>query len=155
MSAAHHVSEPAERTPAEYPLEYEAFRQMTQDAYLRYARVRTGDETSAARSVAQMFAELTNQWEDTLRSACPAAAVWKLLSSAVEDQFPCGTACEPQPRSLLSSAETDTVVLHRHLGLTIEETAALMGVERPSVRALLRSAARSAVPCPGRVGERS
>ncbi|MFE4613234.1 hypothetical protein ACFRK5_33575 [Streptomyces niveus] len=133
-----------ERTPSEYRLEYHAFRQMHQQPYLRYARLRTGDADRAARTVSRTFAALCARWPDTLSSACPAAAAWEILSTAVGGEGQCGTGPERRDSCLLTAAQADAVRLTHHLGFSVEETAALTGMDNRAVRGLLRTAGRIA-----------
>ncbi|MEV8391794.1 MULTISPECIES: hypothetical protein [unclassified Streptomyces] len=133
-----------EQASREYPLEYDAFRQLNQQPYLRYACLRTGDPVRAERSVSLAFAALYARWPDTLRSPCPAAAAWEILHTAVDVEGQYGRNAEPQLPCVLTAAQADAVRLHDHLGLSVYKTAALMGTEEDSVRALLRSAARTA-----------
>ncbi|MFD4117528.1 hypothetical protein ACFWSJ_29280 [Streptomyces niveus] len=133
-----------ERTPSEYRLEYHAFRQMHHQPYLRYARLRTGDADRAARTVSRTFAALCARWPDTLSSACPAAAAWEILSNAVGGEGRCGDGLERQGSCLLTAAQADAVRLTQYLGLSVEETAALTGMDVRAVRGLLRTAGRFA-----------
>jgi hypothetical protein len=157
-------------TPLEHPLEYDAFCQMHRQPYLAYARLRTGDARRAAASVTRTFAALCTRWPETLRSACPAAAAWEILHTAVGAEAgngdgvdstrrppgagagcatadgpatgPAPTAAPPHDCGL-TAPQADAVRLHRHLGVTVQDTAALMGRDDHAVRALLRSADRT------------
>ncbi|MFD8118956.1 hypothetical protein [Streptomyces microflavus] len=130
-------------TPREHPLEYDAFRQLCERPYLEYARLRTGDGTRAARSVSRAFADLCAHWSDMLRSACPAAYAWEILNAAVDGEDVNGTVGSPRLPCHLTAAQADAVRLHHHLGLNLQKTAALLGTDDQSVRAVLRSAART------------
>lgn len=136
--------------PFGHSLEYEAFRQLYERPYLAYARLRTGDAGRAAQAVTEAFAALASQWQKALRSECLAADAWNILNTAV------GVAVEFRPggsqrRCHLTTVQADAVRLHHRLGLTLQNTAALMGTDDHTVRAALSSAARTVCtvsPCP-------
>ncbi|MEV7644251.1 hypothetical protein AB0O32_30435 [Streptomyces rubiginosohelvolus] len=138
------------QTPSDHSLEYNAFRQLYERPYLAYAHLRTGDAGRAAQAVAEAFTALSSRWTQALRSECLAADAWSILNTAV------GVAVEFRPdgsqrRCHLTTVQADAVRLHHRLGLTLQETAALMGTDDHTVRAALSSAARtvcSASPCP-------
>ncbi|OON80077.1 hypothetical protein [Streptomyces tsukubensis] len=127
------------------PLDYQAFRQMTQRAYLRYARARTGDSATAERSVHAAFGELSKRWAEVLRSSCPAAVAWDILSRAVATHEDGRVDPRLQRGALLrlTGPQADAVLLHRQLRLTAAEAADLMGIRTSSLRALLRTAERA------------
>ncbi|MFK0132325.1 RNA polymerase sigma factor [Streptomyces rubiginosohelvolus] len=137
------------QVPPVHSLEYDAFRQLYERPYLAYARLRTGDAGSATQVVVEAFAALSARWAEALRSECLAADAWNILNTAV------GVATELHPgsqrRCHLTTVQADAVRLHHRLGLTLQDTAALMGTDDHTVRAALSSAARivcSASSCP-------
>ncbi|NEB89025.1 hypothetical protein G3I43_33415 [Streptomyces anulatus] len=136
------------QAPSDHLLEYDAFRQLYERPYLAYARLRTGDAGRAAQAVVEAFTALSARWAEALRSECLAADAWNILNSAVGVATGCGPA---QRRCHLTTVQADAVRLHRHLGLTLHDAAALMGTDEHTVRAALSSAARTlctASPCP-------
>ncbi|MFD5983769.1 hypothetical protein [Streptomyces cyaneofuscatus] len=137
------------QAPSDHCLEYDAFRQLYERPYLAYARLRTGDAGRAAQAVAEAFTALSSGWAEALRSECLAADAWNILNTAV------GVAAQFRPGSQrhchLTTVQADAVRLHHRLGLTLQDTAALMGTDNHTVRAALSSAARTvcpANPCP-------
>ncbi|MFI0260585.1 hypothetical protein ACH4OW_16295 [Streptomyces sp. NPDC017056] len=129
-------------TPMCFRLEYMAFRQMHHGPYLHYARVRTGDRAQAEQCVVAAFDALSTHWPMALRSNCPAAVAWSLLSREVDGRANCRARHAWSVHCLLEAAQADTVLLHHHLGLSVDKTAALMGLPDYAVRSLLRSAER-------------
>ncbi|WP_371792954.1 hypothetical protein OG285_31980 [Streptomyces sp. NBC_01471] len=129
--------------PAAFCLEYSAFRDLHLDWYLRYAYVRTGEWTRAAHCVEAALDDLSAGWATALRSACPAARAWQMLRDQAGEQTTCAEGHSWSIHCLLHDAQADTVLLHHRLGLSIKQTAGLMGVDEHAVRALLRSAERA------------
>ncbi|MEU7040784.1 hypothetical protein [Streptomyces varsoviensis] len=135
------------RPPSSSSLEYAAFHELHHASYLRYARLRTGDQATAARAVDAAFAHLASAWPDVLRSACPAALAWQVLGRTVVTHTDCrrpSALCEIYHR--LEDRQADVVLLRRHLGLSGEAAAALMGIDPSLLYALLRVAERAAPP---------
>ncbi|MET8658429.1 hypothetical protein [Streptomyces griseus] len=136
--------------PAQHFLEYDAFRQLCEKPYLEYARLRTGDAARAAQSVARAFAALSARWTEALHSPCLAADAWDILTAAVGPQNQCDLSTDPGHHCDLTAVQADAVRLHHRLGLTVQDTAALMGIDPQTVAGALRSAARNgctARPC--------
>ncbi|MFJ4967006.1 hypothetical protein ACIP6P_31935 [Streptomyces sp. NPDC088729] len=138
------------RAPAQHFLEYDAFRQLCEKPYLEYAKLRTGDAARAAQSVARAFAALSARWTEALHSPCLAADAWNILSAAVGPQNRCDLSTDLRHHCDLTAAQADAVRLHHRLGLTVRDTAALLGTDPHTVTGALRSAARNgctARPC--------
>lgn len=142
------------RLPAVSTLEFMAFRQIHQEAYCRYALARTGDERTADESVCAAFDDLAAQWPMALSSACAAATAWEILGDAVACHTECVTAATWAGHCLLERAQADVVLLHRRLGLTVKQAAALMGLGDHVVRALLRTAERALRAMPFSIADR-
>ncbi|GAA0488414.1 hypothetical protein GCM10009544_56980 [Streptomyces stramineus] len=96
--------------------------------------------------MAVAFGELDTAWALALRSPCPAAFAWRLLSRAVTRQVPAPPRRAVRPSPAAEEPLADAVLLRDGLGMSIEETAALMGTDGPCVRALLRKAERVSEP---------
>ncbi|MFJ8676353.1 hypothetical protein [Streptomyces sp. NPDC093589] len=135
-------------------LEYTAFRELHLDWYLRYAYVRTGEWTRATHCVEAAFDALSSGWTTVLRSECPAARAWQLLREQAGERTTCSEGHSWSVHCLLRDAQADTVLLHHHLGLSIKQTAGLMGIDDHAVRALLRSAERAIEQFPPCVSSR-
>lgn len=129
---------PARPTPTG-PLDYLAFRQLHHDPYLKYASHRLTSRDAAQQAVDAAFSELAAQWLTALRSPSPAAVAWSLLQHAVANA-PSRTDTPPHA---LPSQQSDAVLLHRRLGLTVEEAAALMGIDRAALITHLALARRA------------
>ncbi|MEV0281150.1 hypothetical protein AB0I22_32845 [Streptomyces sp. NPDC050610] len=133
------------RPPSASPVDYAAFHELHHDYYLHYACLRTGDEAAAAQAVEAAFAQLAATWPDVLRSACPAALAWRVLGRTVVIHTDCrrrSALCEIYRR--LEGRQADVVLLRRHLGLSAETAAGLMGIDPSLLYALLRVAERAA-----------
>lgn len=132
-----------ERTPTAYGLEYAAFRELHEDVYVRYAHIRTDNSTRASRCVEAVFDTLCTRWPATLSSDCPAARAWFLLREQAGRHTDCTAGHAWSVHCLLPDPQADTVLLHCQLGLSVAQTADLMGVPDHTVRALLRGAQRA------------
>lgn len=128
--------------PLAFSLEYDAFRELHLDVYLRYARVRTGEWGRATRCVSSALESLRLCWTTILRSDRPAARAWKLLSEQADELSTCSQGHGWNLHCLLQTEHADAVLLHRRLGLSVERTAGLMGLDKYALRALLKSADR-------------
>ncbi|MCP9211470.1 hypothetical protein [Streptomyces cucumeris] len=125
-------------------LGYCAFRQMHRDSYLRYARVRVGDRGTAV--VGDVFDSLGCRWPEVLRSACPAAFSWRLLSRCVSEADRATGAADEGLEGLygaLPAEQADAVLLHYRLGMTLTAGADLMGIGSSVMAAHLLMAERS------------
>ncbi|MFG2767439.1 hypothetical protein [Streptomyces rubiginosohelvolus] len=140
--------------PAAFGLEYTAFRELHLDWYLRYAYVRTGEWTRATHCVEAAFDALRAGWATALRSACPAARAWQLLRDQTGERTTCAEGHTWSIHCLLRDAQADTILLHHRLGLSVKQTAGLMGIDDHAVRALLRSAERTLEEFPACVSPR-
>jgi hypothetical protein len=124
------------RTPD--PLDFIAFRELVHTPYLRYARLRLGEPQLAGAAVEAAFADIRRAWPQTLSSASVPQAAWRRLRQAIADRARGGRGGWSGDRGECG----DAALLHRSLGLTLEDTAGLLGVPVPCVWALLVRADR-------------
>ncbi|MFE2159923.1 sigma factor-like helix-turn-helix DNA-binding protein [Streptomyces lydicus] len=126
-------------------LGYTAFRLLYEDVYLTYAERRLGDRQAASGAVLAAFGALSAVWGEVLSSSSPAAIAWQVLDHAVCAGRPeCGTAQGVDAlRDVLPAEQADAVLIHRCMGMSVREAAALMGIEESTLAALLRMAERN------------
>ncbi len=140
---------PAHRpTVTALPLDYQAFRDLTQVPYLRYAQARTGEPEAAVGAVDTVFDDLAVVWSYVLSSARAAAVAWDLLGGALARQATC---CCRSPAGhaycLLPAPLADALVLRVHLGMGCPAAAHVMGVDTAELCGLLTLAQRRAPRC--------
>ncbi|SFY51989.1 sigma factor-like helix-turn-helix DNA-binding protein [Streptomyces sp. F-1] len=136
------AAEPEPGLPARFRLEYCAFRQLHHETYTDYALIRTGNWVRAVHCVEDVFEQLCDTWQSVLQGA-PAAQAWEMLSERVRCHSGCSAGHAWPLHCLLEDRQADVVLLRRRLRLSVDETAALMGVPDYTVRSLLRSADRA------------
>ncbi|MYR93799.1 hypothetical protein GTY67_33415 [Streptomyces sp. SID8374] len=122
------------------PAAFMAFCTRRMTAYTRFATVCTGCRDTGTELAQEALGDLAAVWEKALRSPSPAAVSWDLLSvrgSARARSRPGGSVYRLMPR-----LHGDAVVLRYRLGLTLPETAELMGVGRLELNGMLRYATR-------------
>ncbi|WP_405983346.1 sigma factor-like helix-turn-helix DNA-binding protein [Streptomyces sp. NBC_00872] len=131
------------------PLDYMAFCTLHQNTYLRYTRARIGDEEVSRTVVRTALGELALVWPAALRSSCPEAVAWQLLSGIVSAALTDSGAVSGlrSVHRMLPAGPADALLLCRELSLTVKEAAELMGEEEPAVRSRLSMALRS-LPVP-------
>lgn len=124
-----------------------AFRQLYQEHYLHYTRLRTDDDRLALAVAEAAFTDLATLWPTVLRSAnCPAFA-WRLLGASTEKTVRALPA-DRQERAdhlhrLLPADQADAVLLHQGLRLSAAGAAAVMGTTPGTVRSSLARARRA------------
>ncbi|MBM7166851.1 hypothetical protein JQK87_00090 [Streptomyces sp. G44] len=124
--------------PPRFQLPFAAFCEANRDAYLRYAEARLADPAAASRCVDAVLGAVGARWVAVLGSASPAAHVWRDLRARIDRQ----TAGAARLHAVLRGDQADIVLLHRHLGLPVDDAAHLMGLAGCEGRALLRGAER-------------
>ncbi|MFG2116637.1 hypothetical protein ACGFRB_29035 [Streptomyces sp. NPDC048718] len=123
-------------------LVYEALCDANKHWYVRYAEIWTSDRTEARRCVQTALDALEAQWATVLRTASPAARVWKGLRAEVERRSAAEGSTAEHIRSLLSGDQADILLLHQKLRLPLKQAARLMGLPEPEALVLLRGAER-------------
>ncbi|MFR9724315.1 hypothetical protein ACL02R_13260 [Streptomyces sp. MS19] len=129
--------------PARTRLDYQAFRELHHGAYFRFAQARTGDDHAATSLVDAAFTDLAAIWPEVLRSARPAAIAWSVLGRHIAAlSTPAAPAAPTAPDTPAAAHQgpdrSDALLLHGQLGLSVKETAEVMGIDEPSLRLLLR-----------------
>lgn len=122
-----------------------AFVQLHQDQYLLYARTRL-DENVARSAVAAALDTVSRQWDRYLQCAQPAADAWRQLSIEISARSHGANGSAPAAtrlHSFLPHNTADAAILHWRLRLTPDVIADLMGVDPPTVAALLLTAKRN------------
>ncbi|MET8681774.1 hypothetical protein ABZW18_30380 [Streptomyces sp. NPDC004647] len=116
---------------------------------MRYAEARLGDGRAGAGAVTAAFRDLCVIWGDVLRSSCPAAVGWRVLGQAVAVGWSsaAGPAGEADAlHRVLPDQQADAVLLHYRLGMALEESADLMGMDVAALGVQLRVAERLLPP---------
>ncbi|GGX36515.1 hypothetical protein [Streptomyces noursei] len=129
--------------PSLFGLEYAAFCEANRDAYLRYALVRIEDPAEARRCVDAVFDALETSWIAVLASECPAARVWRDLRAETDHRMIGAAGRRGKFHAVLRDDQADIMLLHRHLRLSVDHAASLMGLAAHDARALLRGAERA------------
>lgn len=123
-------------------LSAEAFFLLYGDRYLGYAGLRLRDRSRSEAVVGEVLDSLAAQWPAVLRSASPEALAWRRLGLRLSDAERARGAEADRLHLLLRPAQADLVMLHRVMGLAIEEAATLMGLHASAAAGLLRAAER-------------
>ncbi|MEE1931335.1 hypothetical protein V1J52_24765 [Streptomyces sp. TRM 70351] len=131
--------------PRQRTREYEAFVQLHEAHYLRYATARLRDAVAGQGAVETTLEALAGQWDDLLRAPCPAADAWRQLRTVVS-----GARRSVRRRHAgvdrlyrtLPDEAADAVLLRYRLRMPPGTAADLMGMDRSAVAALLQSARR-------------
>ncbi|WP_052713673.1 hypothetical protein [Streptomyces katrae] len=118
---------------------YEAFCSRYRPLYIRYAAVRLSSTRCGARLADHALDALAPCWPQALACASPAAAVWEMFTSLIEDAAERGSRCGAD----LPCPQADAVILRHRLGLPAETAAELMGISDSAFRVLHRAALRT------------
>ncbi|MEV0375893.1 sigma factor-like helix-turn-helix DNA-binding protein [Streptomyces sp. NPDC050636] len=91
------------------------------------------------------FGALSAIWADVLRSSCPSAVSWRVLSHAVSAvRSASADAVDVDAlHDVLPVRQADAVLLRYRLGMPLVEVADLMGVDESALAVLLREAERT------------
>ncbi|MBB5938551.1 sigma factor-like helix-turn-helix DNA-binding protein [Streptomyces zagrosensis] len=127
------------------PVDFLAFRELVHLTYLRYAQARLKAPGLAQAAVDAAFTGIRRSWPQFLSSASAPQAAWRHLRDEVSRQL--SDEAPPGPR--LTGPYGDAVLLHRQLGMPLQDIADVMGVTVPCVQVLLVRADRE---CARRTG---
>lgn len=127
-------------------LEYEAFIQLYGQLYYRYARARLDEDAPSRLAVDFTLRAVRRRWADLLRQPCPATGAWRQLRHHVtalrtERDSPVDRLYENCAPDI-----ADIALLSYRLGLPLDATADVMGIDRPIAAAGLRTAMRHCPP---------
>lgn len=125
-----------------FRLEFAAFCETHRDAYLRYAQVRIEDRAEAVRCVDAVLDAVRTRWVAVLGTARPAAQVWSELRDETGHRMIGVARRAAKFHAVLRDDQADIMLLHRHLMLSVDHAASLMGLADHEARALLRGAER-------------
>ncbi|MEU3529539.1 hypothetical protein AB0E62_37810 [Streptomyces sp. NPDC038707] len=126
-------------------MDYRAFYENYHELYLLYAQARIPWCTAAADVVSAAFDDIAFVWTTALSSPSAAALAWGLLRQRVAGSALC-PSCRPAcAHCVLRPAMADAVVLHTYIGISLSETATVMGLNRGDIGALLCGARRRLV----------
>lgn len=133
---------PACRTEVTRRVDYRAFYESYHELYLLYAQARIPWSTTAGDVVSAAFDDIALVWTTALSSPSAAALAWGLLRQRVAGSALC-PSCRPAcAHCVLRPVMADAVVLHTCIGISLSETAAVMGLSRGDIGALLCGARR-------------
>uniref|UniRef100_A0AAU1UMK1 RNA polymerase sigma factor 70 region 4 type 2 domain-containing protein n=1 Tax=Streptomyces sp. NBC_00119 TaxID=2975659 RepID=A0AAU1UMK1_9ACTN len=125
------------------PVEYRAFYQLHEGPYLRYTQERLNDQGASRQVVETTFGNLATIWPTVISSSRPAAVAWRLLDALIASALRARQVrgCDMVHRAL-PHPQADVVILRCRLQLSEDQTADLLGVEKPTVASRLRMAQR-------------
>lgn len=151
--ATHECRQPAVASPqaplaVALPIDFTAFCELRQHAYLRYSHLCLGSTTESEQVVQAVLGDLAINWPQVLRCKRPAQIAWQVLKQHLSRQLgaPWGRReiATPRPRAygLLPEEQADVAILHYLIDLTVDRVAEVVGVERTTVSYLLLRAQR-------------
>ncbi|GAA2679278.1 hypothetical protein GCM10009864_59280 [Streptomyces lunalinharesii] len=112
---------------------------------MRYAEARLGSGVLGHGAVVAAFSALSTIWADVLGRSRPCTASWQILVdtvSAVRSASPGAGADVDVLYEVLPARQADAVLLRDELGMSVEDTADLMGVDQSAMIVLLQVAGR-------------
>ncbi|WP_308012236.1 RNA polymerase sigma factor [Actinacidiphila acidipaludis] len=152
------------------PVDFQAFHAMYRGDYVRWASLYLGSRADAEDAVGEAMVELLGKWPTVLTQEEPAAYAWWLVKNRVKDAARSRSrhqkladaiftvtalqeAADPigelenslavwQAIDALPDRQHDVVLMRYSLGLTVPETAAVLGITEATVRSTVRDARR-------------
>ncbi|WP_369184175.1 hypothetical protein [Streptomyces sp. Y1] len=122
--------------------DFDAFVQLNEPYYLKYARTRLAAEELGAEAVAWTLGYLEAEWTAILGCSQPMATCWSVLRGAVSRRSAPGRLPGNWLHTVLPDDAADAVLLKHRLGVELPVAARLMGVGTGVVEVQLRAALR-------------